>query len=216
MYDSKQEGDLTRLMTSIAPAAAVMLHIQICLVHSTFMDEGGLLARTLLPSIEKVTGFKFLMEEDHFIASRFLASLALHIRDTESKVGAGFVLFAMLINPKELHGMFNQAENKVSLREALTVRRYPPSAINVVALFPEKFLWPELLHFYEGKSDEVITQTSSILAKVDLLTDPGSHIGSLVAVLHQRTKLSMLLANVANIRLNLPRLISILEKLAPL
>ena len=102
------------------------------------------------------------------------------------------------------------------MKEALTGRRYHPSAINVVSLFHEKFLWPEILRFYEGKSDEVIAQTSSILAKVDLLTDPGSHIGSLVAVLHQRTKLSMLLANVPKIRLNLPILISILEKLAPL
>lgn len=158
------------------------------------MDEGGLLSRTLLPSIEKVTDFMFLMEEDHFIASRFLASLSLHIRDADSKIASGFVLFAMHINPKELHGMFAQPVNKLSLRDALTIKGFPASAVNIISLFPEKFLWPDLLRFYEGKSDEVISQTSSILAKLDILTDPGAHIANLVAVLNQRTKLSMLLA----------------------
>ena len=143
-------------MLSVAPAAAVMLHIQICLVYESFMDEGGLLSRTLLPSIEKVTDFKFLMEEDNFIASRFLVSLALHIKDTESNIGTGFVLFAMHINPKELHGMFNSLQNKLNLRDALNIKRYPASSVNIIGLYPEKFLWPELLHFYEGKSDEVI------------------------------------------------------------
>lgn len=86
----------------MAPAAAVMISIQISLVHRAYMEEGGTLARTLLPYINRVTDFTFLTQDTHFISGRFLNSLVIHVRDTKESIGVGFVLFALHLNPRLL------------------------------------------------------------------------------------------------------------------
>ena len=86
----------------MSPAAAVMLNLEVSLVHPSYMEEGATLARTLLPYLNQVRDYRFLSEDANFIAGRFLASLVTHIRDTESTVGAGFVLYALKLNPKSV------------------------------------------------------------------------------------------------------------------
>jgi AAA domain len=44
-----------------------------------------------------------------------------------------------------------------ALKEALIIKKYPAAAVSVMALYPDKFMQPELLQFWEGKSGEVIS-----------------------------------------------------------
>jgi len=66
------------------------------------MEEGGTLARTLLPYINRITDFTFLTPDTHFIGGRFLNSLVIHARDSTDAIGVGFVLFALHLNPRSL------------------------------------------------------------------------------------------------------------------
>jgi len=85
-----------------------------------------------------------------------------------------------------------------------------------MTMFPEKFLWPDLLSFWEGKSGEVVNQCSQILAKMDILTEPGQQMAQLTDALALRSLLAKCLMEVDRIKLSLPTLIAVLEKLAPL
>lgn len=67
-----------------------------------------------------------------------------------------------------------------------------------------------------GKSGEVISQGAQILSKIDVVSDPGVHMSDLMTILSQRSLLSKLLAEVERIRITIPRLTAVLEKLAPL
>ena len=153
-----------------------MLNIEISLTHTTFMEEGATLARTLLPYLNRVTDYRFLVEETHFIATRFLDALAIHVRDTESAIGIGYILFALHLKPRSLQGLFSKQESTAALREALHIKNYPPAATTVMCLYPDKFLWSGLLHFIEGKSIDVVNNCVQVLAKMDIMTDPGAHM----------------------------------------
>lgn len=50
-------------------------------------------------------------------------------------------------------------------------------------MYPEKFLWQNLLSFWEGKIEEMITSSAVILAKMDVVADPGVHMSGLLNVL---------------------------------
>lgn len=52
-----------------------------------------------------------------------------------------------------------------------------------MARHPEKFLWPELFKFWKEKSPETVAECAQILAKMDVLTDPGEQMEELVIVL---------------------------------
>lgn len=51
---------------------------------------------------------------------------------------------------------------------------------------------------------------------MDVLTDPGPHMDQLTDALAQRSLLGRLLMEVDRIKLTLPRLVAVLEKLSPL
>ena len=102
MYEQKKLGLLEALLESVSPASAVMINLEISLVHQGYMEESATLSRTLLPYINKVTDYSFLGPESHFIAGRFLASLVTHVKDTHSVVECGLVLFALHLNPRAL------------------------------------------------------------------------------------------------------------------
>jgi hypothetical protein len=52
-----------------------------------------------------------------------------------------------------------------------------------MCLFPSKFLWGDLFQFWKDKSPEVVTECVEILARIDVLTDPGEQMGQIVIVL---------------------------------
>lgn len=170
----------------MSPAAAVMLNFEVSLVHDSYMEEGATLARTLLPYLNKVTDYRFLSEEADFIGGRFLAALITHVRDTTTAVGAGFVLYGLKLNARLLQGIFDKDRNTSSLREALTIKKFPPSAVTVMCLYPAKFLWTDLLNFWEGKNEVIIAECTQIIAKMNVITDPGLQMNQLLDVLAQR------------------------------
>jgi len=72
------------------------------------------------------------------------------------------------------------------------------------------------MHFWEGKNCDVVSECSQILAKMDVLTDPGAMMPALLDVLAQRSLFTKCLLKTDRIKLSLPKLISVLEKLIPL
>ena len=81
LFEQRRLGPLEDLLSSLAPAAAIMLNIEISLVSATYTEESATLARTLLPFIDRVTDYRFLGKDSSFIPNRFLSALALHIKD---------------------------------------------------------------------------------------------------------------------------------------
>lgn len=145
LYSSKQQIQLEQLLQTCDPAAAVMLNIEISLVNESYMEEGATLSRTLLPYLNQVEDYRFLGEDTTFIANRFLSTLITHISDTGSSVKAGFILFGLHLNPRMLQTIINNNDNRTALRQALTTMGYPLSTVNLMTLYPSKFLWQGLL-----------------------------------------------------------------------
>ena len=83
------------------------------------MEEGATLAWTLLPYLNQVRDYRFLPDDANFIACRFLASL---VRDTEITIGAGFVLYALKLNPHSIKDIFDNQDNVTALKEALRIK----------------------------------------------------------------------------------------------
>lgn len=117
------------------------------------MDEGNTLSDTLLPFLNKVYDYSFLQEKDHFIASRFLNSLVRHIIDTRVRVGMGFMLFGLKLDPSKLVDIVGFERNYEALFKALIYLKYSKASAEVMALHPGKFLWLDLPKFFEGKTE---------------------------------------------------------------
>jgi len=101
-----------------------------------------------------------------------------------------------------------------ALRQVLLERGFQTAAVNLMCLYPAKFLWPDLLSFWHDKSPETVTSCAEILARMDVLTDPGEQMESLVAVLAQRSLLTKCLIGAGRINMSVAKLVRILERLA--
>jgi len=58
--------------------------------------------------------------------------------------------------------------------------RFSEESSKIIANYPKKFLWPELLEFFQGKTDKLIDEFILILSKLEIITDPGKQMISLV------------------------------------
>ena len=85
-----------------------------------------------------------------------------------------------------------------------------------MCLYPAKFLWTDLFLFWKDKSADSITQCVEILARMEVLTDPGEQMEQLVIVLAQRSLLGKCLLQVDRIKMSVGKLVRVLAKLAPL
>lgn len=216
LHEQRRFGPLEQLLASIAPAAAIMLNVHISLVSASYSEESATLARTLLPFVNRVTDYRFLSPDTGFIAGRFLASLALHLKDVQGAVSEGLVAFALHLNPAALKDIIHIGDGVSALRKVLLGRGFQPAAVNAMCLQPHKFLWPDLLAFWNDKSPETVTQCAEILARMDVLTDPGDHMEALVQVLAQRSLLAKCLVKADRIKMGVPKLVRVLERLAQL
>ena len=52
MFEQRKLGPLEQLLSSLAPAAAIMLNIEVSLVFASYTEESATLSRTLLPFID--------------------------------------------------------------------------------------------------------------------------------------------------------------------
>jgi hypothetical protein len=148
--------------------------------------------------------------------SRFLNTLTTHYRDTNQTVGTGFILLALHTNPTLLKDLVRGSASKQNLAEALTSTSFPRSSCSLVCLYPEKFLYLGLLTFLKAKTPELVDLLTMVLAKVDITSDPAPHMQSLEDALSSRLLIGDKLKSVAQIKLSLPRLITILHRLSPL
>ena len=113
-----------------------MLNVKISLVSASYSEESATLSRTLLPFINKVTDYRFLGVDTHFIMGRFLSSLIMHVKDVQEQVSQGFVSLALHLNPSTLKEVIRIGNGILSLREALLVRGFQASAVNAMCLYP--------------------------------------------------------------------------------
>lgn len=78
---------------------------------------------------------------------------------------------------------------------------------------PKKFLWPGLLEFFVSKTSETTEALVALLAKLDIVKDPGSQMSMLADIFNHRQLMLTLLLQVDKIQLTLPQLIFALERL---
>ena len=168
----------------------------------------------MLPYLNKVTDYSFLGPETHFIMNRFLNSLIRHISDTRSKVALGFMLFSLHVNPRVIKEIIGFEGNVLALSSALVKQGYPPQAATIMALEPGKFLYSELMKFWKGKTEEEVVECSRILQKMDVLADPGPLMIKFLDCCNQRRLVIDLLLTAPTIKLAMPRLIIVLQRLA--
>jgi hypothetical protein len=71
-------------------------------------------------------------------------------------------------------------------------------------MFPDKFLYPELLTYLKGQSSDMVELLVMVLSKMDILTDPGNLMRDLESALLQCSKIGKLLTLVPQIKLSLP------------
>ena len=216
LYESRQQIELENLLSTVAPTAAILLNLEISLTNDQIHEEGSTLARTLLPYLNRVTDYAFLVPDTIFIMTRFLNSLIRHICDTKSRVGDGFMLFALKINPHVVKDIINFNGNVAALSSALSYYGYPIEAAQVMACHPRKFLWLELMQFWKGKNKDVVNECTLVLSRMDVLSDPGQLMNRLLDIFSQRRLMLDLLLQSPTIDLSLQKLLLILQKLAPM
>ena len=214
LFDSHQQVALLELLSSCSPAAAILLNLQISLSNEQLHEEGVTLSRTLFPFLNKVTDYSFLGPESHFIMNRFLNSLIRHLCDTRGKVALGFMLFALHVNPLVIKDIIGFEGNVLALSSALVKQGFPPEAATIMALEARKFLYPELMKFWKGKTEEVVIECSRILQKMDVLADPGPLMTKFLDCCNQRRLVVDLLLTAPSIKLSMPRLLIVLQRLA--
>jgi hypothetical protein len=65
--------------------------------------------------------------------ARFLNALIRHLCDTKGKVGEGFMLFALKVNPSVIKDITDCKTNAKSLSTALVKQGYPPEAAGIMS-----------------------------------------------------------------------------------
>ena len=145
--------------------------------------------------------------------NRFLNSLVRHVCDTRGKVDLGFMLFALHVNPFVIKDIIGFQGNVLALSSALVKQGYPPEAATIMALDPKKFLWTELMKFWKGKTEGVIVECCKILQKMDILADPGPLMVKFLDSCNQRRLIVELLLVAPSIKLSMPRLLIVLQRL---
>lgn len=111
---------------------------------------------------------------------QYLAPLLLQIKDKQSQVQKGFLLFALHLNPSSLHDIIHFQGNREALRETLCHLGFSEECSTIMSAAPSKFLWGGLLTFFKGKLDTMVTLCVKILSTMDISSDPGQHMNKLI------------------------------------
>lgn len=112
LYEDRDHLQLTHLLQSVSPMAAILLNFEIGKANANFIEEGYILSLTLLPHLNKVWDYGFLGDDLSNLVSRYIASLILHIKDTKLEVEKGFMLFVMRFNPSLLSDIIEVKGNR--------------------------------------------------------------------------------------------------------
>lgn len=63
------------------------------------------------------------------------------------------MLFAIRIDPSKLKDVIPFQNNKETLVSTLIHLKFPKVSAEIVAAHPQKFLWVDLLKFFDGKTE---------------------------------------------------------------
>lgn len=126
------------------------------------------------------------------------------------------MLFGLRLAPHMLKEIIDYRDNTGALHEALLHLHYAPEAASVISRHPHKFLWPELLKVWASQPAAVVNDCARVLALMEVPADPGALVPHLLDLIDQRRLLLDMLLKVPVIKLTLPRLIPILERLVGL
>jgi hypothetical protein len=171
------------LLSTVTAESAILLHLEIALVHPQLIDPSGTLSRTLIPLVNRVQDFSFLSQDSHFIFGRFLNAMILHHKDTNEPLGPGLILLALSLNPQVLRGMWSDLKNQSALRDALSHFGMALSVSMIISSAPDNFLHPGLLATLKSKTLECSCILSDIISKSEMLAAPAEAINELEEVL---------------------------------
>jgi hypothetical protein len=105
--------------------------------------------------------------------------LIRHLIDTKGRADIGFMLFAMRVDPPKLIGIIEYEANRQTLIQTCIHLNFNKEAAQLIADEPTKFLWQDLLEFFKGKDSGLVKDMIMILAKVQILSDPGAFLPAL-------------------------------------
>jgi hypothetical protein len=84
------------------------------------------------------------------------------------------MMFAFKVNSHLLASIAYSEQASEELAKTLHKLGFTESASIIMKANPKKFLWPDLLKFFEGKPQSMVEDCVRVLSKLDLLEDPGS------------------------------------------
>lgn len=120
------------------------------------------------------------------------------------------MLFALWVDPSVIKDITGYVGNTQALSSALVKQNYPAEASEFMALHPKKFLWPELMSFWKGKTEGVIIECTKIIQKMEVLADPGPLMNRFLDICNQRRLIVDLLLSTPAIKLAMPRMLIVL------
>ena len=183
------------------------------LTNETFTEQGNTLSTTLLPYVNQCSDFNFTSRKHDSVLNEFLKALTQHIKDTDGDVEKGFMILALKVNPQLLHEIVGCGHNSKVLLQTFVALGFSEQSARSIQSCPSKFLWLELLKFFEGKPQAIVDDCVKILSKLDIFEDPGSQMNSLLDIFGQRRLIVDLLLQVDQLDLNLSKLLLVLEPL---
>lgn len=65
-------------------------------------------------------------------------------------------MFAAKIDPSKLKDIISFENNKETLTNTLIYLKYSKDSAEIIATHPKKFLWIDLLKFFEGKTEKMV------------------------------------------------------------
>ena len=92
------------------------------------------------------------------------------------------MILALKINPKLLHEIVGCGHNLEVLYKVFCDLGFSEQSARFIQSHPSKFLWVELLKFFEGKPQTIVYDCVKILSKVVIFEDPGGQMNTMLDI----------------------------------
>ena len=90
------------------------------------------------------------------------------------------MIFGIKFNPSILKNIVTFQNNDKVLQETFRFLGFTNDCSEIMSTSPSKFLWSGLLQFFKGKLTSTISDCVNLLSKMDVLSDPGTHMNDLL------------------------------------
>lgn len=210
LYDRRDEVGMITILSSVSPMVAIMLTLEIIKVNATIIEQAGTLAMILLPYVNKVSDYSFIPSDADHVMIECVTTLSNHIKDMSLNIESGFITLGLKYKPSSLQDIIPIGFNRAVLTDTLVRLGYRRDNAEIITGAPHKFLWPDLLSYFNHKTDQTVCDCLTILNKMEILNDPGSLMSKLVDCFLQRSLILKCLLSVDRIDINLSKLIMVL------